>query len=459
MRLMTTMTAKNLLLVCGGVLIVVALAATPGRLLAEMPPFQPVETSPVLTALEQKLHSGDSKAVETFWADAARRTTPIVETIPEDSQVYVTFLWRDTTGTVKSMALALTLMRMRGLDDVMMTHLAGTDVWYKAYKMRPDFRFTYRFLPNPTMIALAFPDAFKSDPLNPKKLTAKRDAENPGASVIEGSIAELPRAAAEPWLETRPGVPAGSVGMERFQSEILKDKRRIWTYLPPGYDPKARPYALLICFDGILYSSPKVSAGGIPAPTILDNLIAARRIPPLVALFIESPWNTRNVDQTNHRAFVDFLANEVLPWAHKKWNITADPQQTVVNGVSSGGLTSSYVAFQRPSLFGNVLSQSGAYWRGNEGDEEHFEWLTHQFETSPTLPIRFVLQVGLGELAPAPNGGPNMVQTNRHLRDVLKTKGYDVQYTDELGSHEPVTWRDGFAEGLISLFSAKYRSR
>lgn len=415
------------------------------------PAFEPVATSPIIAELQRRVHSGDPHAVGEFWATAARRTTPLVEPVPgEPHRVVATFVWRDD-GKAKTMSLLTTILRARGFDDMMMTRLPGTDVWYKVFNLRADFRFTYRFAIDISPMALLFPEALKFDPLNPKKLVAERDPENPDATVIEGSVAEFPEARPEPWITRMPAVAAGTVEMHWLDSSRLHNRRRIWTYLPPGYDPKHAAYPVLICFDGFLYASPSAAAGGIPAPTILDNLIAAHRIPPMVAIFVDSIWKLRNVEQTNHRPFVDFLAEELLPWARNHWNVTTDPRRTIVTGVSSGGLTSSYAALERPDVFGNVLSQSGAYWRGNEGDQQHFEWVPQQFEKSPKLPIRFVIQVGAGELSPAPNGGPRMVDTNGHLRDILLAKGYEVHFAEEPGAHEPISWRDGLSDGLILL--------
>lgn len=330
-----------------------------------------------------------------------------------------------------------------------MTHIPGTDVWYKAFNLRADLRFTYFFLPDPSATArasyLADPELRKLDPLNPKQLVAEADAENPGATVLGGSIAELPLAPPEPWIRRQPSTPAGKVEMHRFQSTILKNRRRIWTYLPAGYSPAHQPYGLLIAFDGHGY----LDTAGINAPVILDNLIAAGKIPPLIALLIDHPWQDRLRELANDHAFVDFLAEEVLPWAHRQWNITSNAKQTIITGVSAGGLASSYAAFQRPDLFGNVLSLSGAYWRGNEGDDQHFEWLTEQFERSKRLPIRFVLQVGALERTPTPNHGPSLGATNFHLRDVLVRKGYEIEFSERPGGHEFISWRDGLAEGLI----------
>src|SRR5207249_8101456 len=113
------------------------------------------------------------------------------------------------------------------------------------------------------------------------------------------------------------------------------------------------------------------------------------------------------------------MADEVYPWAHRQLNITSDPKQTILCGASAAGLASGYLAVNRPDLFGNVLSESGAYWRGNEGDEEEFEWVRKEVEKNPKLPVRFVLQTGALEITPTPNNGPSINVANHRLRDAL----------------------------------------
>ena len=134
------------------------------------------------------------------------------------------------------------------------------------------------------------------------------------------------------------------------------------------------------------------------------------------------------------------------------WNVTQDPARTVILGYSAGGLAAAFVAFARPQLFGNVLAQSGAFWRGNEGAAEPWEWLTSAFAAAEVLPIRFYLEVGDAETRPAIGRGPTILDANRRLRDVLRAKGYPLTYVEVPGAqHEPTHWRTQLPVALVAL--------
>ena len=47
--------------------------------------------------------------------------------------------------------------------------------------------------------------------------------------------------------------------------------------------------------------------------------------------------------------------------------------------------------------------------------------------------------------------GGSILVTNRHLRDVLRAKGYEVFYQEFQGAHDYLSWRGTIADGLILL--------
>ncbi|HUQ31179.1 MAG TPA: alpha/beta hydrolase-fold protein [Pyrinomonadaceae bacterium] len=275
---------------------------------------------------------------------------------------------------------------------------------------------------------------------------ARTAAEQPPSSSL-GFVSNGGRTAqAVDWTEARAGTPRGKVEMLTLDDREYKRKRRVWIYTPPGYSQtSAAPYRLLICFDGLSYTT------DIPLPTILDNLLAADKIQPTIAIMVDNE-EARLGDLANRQAFADFMSKDLLPWVHERYrNVTTDAEKTILCGYSAGGLAAAYVAWKHSDLFGNVLSQSGAFWRGNEGGTDELEWLTHQFQSSPKLKLRFYLEVGALETGKTA-GGPVFIEANQRLRRVLEAKGYDVRYLEVAGArHEAVHWRAQLADGVIYL--------
>jgi enterochelin esterase family protein len=215
----------------------------------------------------------------------------------------------------------------------------------------------------------------------------------------------------------------------------------VWIVTPPRYRSDGEPYGLLVLLDGEGYRS------GVPTVTLLENLLAAGAIPPLVAVMvgcIDIP--TRMRELALHEPFVEFLADELMPWVRQRAHVTMDPARTIVGGVSLGGLAATFAAFRRPDLFGNVLAQSGSFWWSAADPET----LTRQFVHASTVPVRFYLEAGLLENR-VTRDGPSLLVANRHLRDVLEAKGYAVHYREFTGGHDFACWRGTFADGLQVL--------
>jgi enterochelin esterase family protein len=149
------------------------------------------------------------------------------------------------------------------------------------------------------------------------------------------------------------------------------------------------------------------------------------------------------------------LSQELLPWVRQHYHVTSDPARTIVGGSSYGGLAATFAGVRCPGAFGNILAQSGSFWWKPEGDTEH-EWLAREFVTGPLKPLRFYLEVGLLESA-SPDGAPNQLVVNRHMRNILRAKGYPVHYSEYSGGHGYVNWRGTLADGLLALAGSQPR--
>jgi len=249
--------------------------------------------------------------------------------------------------------------------------------------------------------------------------------------------------------------PSGKVEEFRISSEVLQAGRRVWVYTPPGYLTSGTPCDLLVVFDGREYLE------DIGLARTLDGLLAEKKAGPFVALLTDNASGAeRLADLANRARFADFLAREAVEWVRGRYRVARDPRRVFVAGSSAGGLAAAYAAFRHPEVFGNVLSQSGAFWRGNEGsNDEPYEWLRAQFASAPKKDIRFVLEVGTGESVGALGGAaPSILESNRRLRDALRAGGYSVAYVEIPGGrHATETWGARFPEALARLARAAGR--
>ena len=312
--------------------------------------------------------------------------------------------------------------------------------------MRNDLRARYGFSVNDPLTPINYNDPeevqrrialFGPDPLSKTK---------PFQNL---SFLELEDAPPQPWIAVNSRARKGKLENEKaFRSEILGNERRILVYLPPGYRATGESYPMLLVFDLFPYVTQ------VPTPRILDNLVAAKAIPPMVAVLVGNVRDRRGVELGCNDDFNAFLATELLPWVQKKYHVSQDPAKNIVAGSSFGGIASTYFALKHSDLVGNVLSQSGSYaFAADQADKDERDpeyqagWLIRQYVQEERKPLRFFLEVGLRE-----PGIPRMPAINRHFHDVLRAKGYDVvAYSEFNGGHDYVNWRGSFADGLIAL--------
>jgi enterochelin esterase family protein len=389
-------------------------------------------------------------ALDSFWAEVQASGTPLIEPIPDDDgHTLVTFLSRG--ADVHNVVAVSPAWPSSVPRDNRLRRLADSDLWHRTLLLPSDLHFSYRLSVNDPMAEastltpqqMAGRDFVgQTDPLNTRSVAAQI-----GTTSWTSSLATLPDAPPFPWSAPQPGVPVSTVEEFNLHSARLGNERRVWIVTPPRYAADGEPYGLLVLLDGEGYRS------AIPTTTLLENLLAAKAIAPLVAVLvscIDIPTRTREL--ALHEPFVEFLADELIPWVRQHVRITTDPARTIVGGVSLGGLAAAFTAFRRPDIFGNVLSQSGSFW-WSAADPER---LTRQFVHAPRAPVRFYLEAGLLENRyGTPREGATLLVANQHLRDVLEAKGYAVHYRQFTGGHDFACWRGTFADGLQVLAGNK----
>lgn len=204
-------------------------------------------------------------------------------------------------------------------------------------------------------------------------------------------------------------------------------------YVPAQYRAN-EPAALLVCLDGARYLGPEARLA-----TVLDNLIAAGELPPVVAVFVEPGANgpgvpiyggadNRSVEyDATGDAFARFLSDELLPAATEGLAIRSDPAWRALCGISSGGHAALNAAWERPEAFGRVISHCGSFVALRGGHQLHAA--VRQAEARP---LRVFLQTGEHDLDLVFG---DWELANRQLASALAYRGYEHRLVIGRGGH------------------------
>jgi hypothetical protein len=204
--------------------------------------------------------------------------------------------------------------------------------------------------------------------------------------------------------------------------------------------------------------------------TTLDNLIAQRRVPPMVSIQIgnggqdaQGAQRGREYD-TVSGTYAEFVEREVLPLVEARAGVklTKDPDGRATMGLSSSGTAAFTMAWFHPELYHRVLTYSPTFvnqqWphdpslRGGAW-EYHSPWtgaatpnlivkagvLTPSeppgaplVPSAATKPIRFWFEVGDQDLfypnPTIPDGMHDWTLSNELMAKVLADKGYHYQF-------------------------------
>ena len=277
-----------------------------------------------------------------------------------------------------------------------------------------------------------------SDPLDP--IIAQLRANLPGLSDHDAPRFARAVSLDEPYepgpdAQARAGVPAGSLTSLRHRGDAVYPgvERGCQVYVPAQYDP-GTPANLVVFQDGANYLQPVANA-----TVVLDNLIAARVIPPTIAVFVEPGeqgpgmpvWggNTNRsieYDSTDDR-YARFLIDELLPAALRDLAVTADPRGRAVCGISSGGQCAFAAAWHRPDVFGNVISHVGSFTDIRGGHE----W-PQRIRRTPRKSLRVWLQAGKNDVDLVLG---NWFLASRQMAAALAYAGYEHQFVAGTGGH------------------------
>jgi enterochelin esterase-like enzyme len=265
---------------------------------------------------------------------------------------------------------------------------------------------------------------------------------------VESEFTIGPEYAEAPEIKYDKDVPRGTVheftmdskdsqlypGIAKNKKGTVPYQRKVAVYVPAQYHG-GRPIAFIVAQDGLGYRN--------ILPHLLDNMIAAKRLPMMVAIMInsgggDSLGSQRGLEyDTLNDVYTQFIEREVLPRIEKdyKINFTSDPEGRATMGGSSGAAAAFTMTWSHPELYRRVLSYSGTFVNQQFPVSEktpHGAWEYHEnlIKKNPPKPIRIWLHVSDKD-----NGWDkdeasyhNWVMANQRMVTELKAKGYSYRY-------------------------------
>jgi enterochelin esterase-like enzyme len=245
-----------------------------------------------------------------------------------------------------------------------------------------------------------------------------------------------------PEMTANPAVPKGNVINFTLSSADSKFftgingafMRTVAVYVPRQYVAgTAAPF--IVAQDGATWT-PRLTVA-------LDNLIGARRLPPMIAVMVDNGGgdgrgSERGLEyDTVSGKYAEFVEAEVLPRAESeaKVRLTKDPDGRAALGGSSAGSASFGMAWFHPELYHRVLSYSGSFVNLQSPVDPalpHGAWEYHEhlIPESDPKPLRVWLEVGENDLGVGTPASEmrNWVLANQNMAKVLAAKRYHYRF-------------------------------
>ena len=281
-----------------------------------------------------------------------------------------------------------------------------------------------------------------------------------------------------PFSYQRPGVPSGTLSEKITHVSKIYDgmKSEYWIYVPAQYKSDT-PAAVMIFNDGGGYTDRN---GNNPALNVIDNLIAQKKIPVMICIFInpgditdspETPtynfvkaygekWNRTLKDSmrstlydTVSDRYPRFLRDEILADVAAKYNLRKDGYSRAITGLSSGGIASFNAAWQMPDQFARVISWIGSFssiqWKEDPSNPDGGQDYPEKILRESRRNIRVWLQDGSNDLDLRYGDWP---LNNLRMANALHANEYDFHFSFGKGTHNSAHGAAEFPAEMIWLW-------
>ena len=250
----------------------------------------------------------------------------------------------------------------------------------------------------------------------------------------------------------------GKVFQHEFDSKVLNNSRKIFVWIPEGYDLTKDKYPLLVVHDGgaVFYSKNggfgkrnKPKNDSLPKPgwnldETIHELIQSKKIKPIIMVGVSNTKN-RGYEYVPTRNGINFgkaLTQELIPEIKKLYRIDSEDIGTL--GSSAGGLISLYLGWELNNVFTKAACLSPGIIKGNDN---YFQQLIKVNQpknlqlaiVNGTSGLDLELQFGVDKFI-------------EYLNEINFSKKDLLYWIDEKGSHSSRSWSHQAKDILLWMY-------
>lgn len=252
-------------------------------------------------------------------------------------------------------------------------------------------------------------------------------------------------------------VPHGTVAKRWYPSKGLHMDRRITIYTPPGYESSKEKLPVLYLLHGVGGDEEAWSTSG-HAPQILDNLIAAGQVKPMIVVMPNGHTNNSAAPGESSKGYyypemmtpdvfngdMETYFPEIISFVEQNYRVRKDKNSRAIAGLSMGGFHSLYISANQANTFGYVGLFSPAIMPPKDAQVAVYQNLDEKLKTQKANGLK-LYWVAIGKT-------DFLYKNVQDYRKKLEELQLPYEYKESEGGHTWSNWRQYLTEFTPLLF-------
>ncbi|MBE0538402.1 MAG: esterase family protein, partial [Ignavibacterium sp.] len=308
-------------------------------------------------------------------------------------------------------------------DSMDMIGCGDENFFYKIYSLPSDTRIDYQLI------------------VDGKTITDPRNATFTPSGFGYHSQCAMPFFIPNSIKDFRSNIGRGKVDSLFFKSKKTSvQQRMIKVYTPAGYEQTSNLPTLYVNdgYKAIEYCS---------YVNVLDNLIADKKIAPVIVVFIQYQDNDETFFIEKTEDYITAICDELVPLIETRYKTSSYPRKRAISGISAGAHISILTVLERPDVFLNAAGQSTTI------TTKLFDAINKSSSNeSIRKSLRFYFDVGRFDLLSGGLDNYTFLYANQLMDKEMTKVGINHTFKIFNDGHQWANWRERVDKLLIYLF-------